>query len=140
MVSLGPKQLSALQVGCCGLPVASNSSKHPPWVVWLFIAYITVHKALGGLLTTLTATTECCREGQHRHIDLLPSGKANVVAVGWLCLCHPISKYVATRECNALWGEPAQAIKVCCRLSSTVGDGALSLTCEECGHFHSISQ
>ena len=33
-----------------------------------------------------------------------------------------------TRECNTLWGEPEQAIEVCCRLSSTVEDGPLSLT------------
>ena len=32
------------------------------------------------------------------------------------------------RECNALWGEPERVIEVCCRFSSTVEDGALSLS------------
>ena len=32
-----------------------------------------------------------------------------------------------TRECSALWGEPERATEVCCRLSSTVENGALSL-------------
>ena len=34
---------------------------------------------------------------------------------------------VTTRECSALWGEPERATEVCCRLSSTVENGALSL-------------
>ena len=34
---------------------------------------------------------------------------------------------IITRKCSALWGEPERAIEVCCRLSSTVENGALSL-------------
>ena len=48
-----------------------------------------------------------------------------------LCLEHCFSvfrPYKITRECNALWGKPGRAIEVCCRLFSTVEDGALSLT------------
>ena len=44
-------------------------------------------------------------------------------------------KYI--RECNALWGESERAIEFCCRLSSTVEDGALRF-CEERGHSHTI--
>ena len=36
-----------------------------------------------------------------------------------------VMKY--TRECTALWGEPERATEVCCRLSSTVENGAVSL-------------
>ena len=35
--------------------------------------------------------------------------------------------FYITRECSALWGEPERATEVCCRLSSTVENGALSL-------------
>ena len=32
-----------------------------------------------------------------------------------------------TRECSAFWGKPERVTEVCCRLSSTVENGALSL-------------
>ena len=36
--------------------------------------------------------------------------------------------FLCTKECNALWGEPERVIEVYCRFSSTVEDGALSLS------------
>ena len=38
-----------------------------------------------------------------------------------------IMSIIYTRECSALWGEPERATEVCCRLSSTVENGTLSL-------------
>ena len=40
---------------------------------------------------------------------------------------HGTATYYITRECSALWGEPERVTEVCCRLSSTVENVALSL-------------
>ena len=53
-------------------------------------------------------------------------------------VCMLVLVNTTTRECSALWGEPERATEVCCRLSSTIENGALSLIFQRTQSFASL--
>ena len=83
-------------------------------------------------LSTVTMCTQLsCMQFQQSFCQCVGMTDANSVCVKHgttLKQDQACSSIHKTRECNALWGEPERAIEVCSRCSSTVEDGALSLS------------
>ena len=99
------------------------------------MAVITVVSTFAGVVTFLSTTQKTYLHKRciivllcyfyFRCIDLESTPPFTCLFAHTPCPAYPST--MATRECSALWGEPERATKVCCRLSSTVENGTLSL-------------